>query len=494
MDYILELKDITKIFPGVKALNKVHFKLKKGEIHALMGENGAGKSTFIKVITGVHRPDEGQIFLNGESVKFESPADASKRGIAAIYQHVTCYPHLSVAENIFMGHELTTGYRSIKWKEMKKRSAELLGMIGTNIDPTVEMGLLSVAQQQMVEIAKALSMNAEIIIMDEPTASLTVNETKELYKITNKLRENGKSIIFISHRMEDVYTLADTTTVFRDSQYIGTWKTEELPQNELIKAMVGREISQLFPKKDVPIGDVIFEVEGLSKAGVFEDISFNLRKGEILGITGLVGAGRTEVAEAIFGVTSYDEGKVSFEGKEIKIKHPRKAMDYGIGYLPEDRQKTGLVLEMEIGDNIVLPVLKEHSKLLWFNQKQAYQAADKLHHKLRIKANDIFEKVKSLSGGNQQKVVVAKLLESNLKIIILDEPTKGIDVGSKSAIHELMSDLAGEGFGIIMISSEMEEVLGMSDRVVVMRHGRVTGEFKRKNVTQYDIINASLGE
>lgn len=494
MEYILELKDITKIFPGVRALDKVQFKLKKGEIHALMGENGAGKSTFIKVITGVHRPDNGDIYLSGEKVKFANPADASKRGIAAIYQHVTCYPHLSVAENIFMGHEITNNLRSINWKQMKKQSAELLGMIGTKIDPSVEMGLLSVAQQQMVEIAKALSMNAEIIIMDEPTASLTVNETKELYKICNKLRESGKSIIFISHRMEDIYSLADTTTVFRDGQYIGTWETENLPQNELIKAMVGREISQLFPKKDVQIGDVIFEVEGLSKAGVFKDISFNLRKGEILGITGLVGAGRTEVAEAIFGVTTLDEGKVTFEGKELKINHPSVAMQHGIGYLPEDRQKTGLILEMEIGDNIVLPVLKKYSSLSWFKKKVAYEAADKLHKKLRIKANDIFEKVEALSGGNQQKVVVAKLLESNLKVIILDEPTKGIDVGSKSAIHELMSDLAGEGFGIIMISSEMEEVLGMSDRIVVMRHGRVTGEFDRENITQYDIINASLGE
>lgn len=494
MEYILELKDITKTFPGVKALDKVQFKLKKGEIHALMGENGAGKSTFIKVITGVHRPDEGNIYLNGEEVKFLNPADASKRGIAAIYQHVTCYPHLSVAENIFIGHEITTGFRSIDWKQMKKRSKELLDMIGTNISPTEEMGLLSVAQQQMVEIAKALSMNAEIIIMDEPTASLTVNETKELYKICNKLRDSGKSIIFISHRMEDIYTLADTTTVFRDGQYIGAWETENLPQNELIKAMVGREISQLFPKKDVPIGDVILEVEGLSKAGVFKDISFNLRQGEILGITGLVGAGRTEVAEAIFGVTPLDKGRIIFEGKELKINHPSVAMQHGIGYLPEDRQKTGLVLEMEIGDNIVLPVLKKYSKFSWFKKKEAYQAADKLHKKLRIKANDIFEKVEALSGGNQQKVVVAKLLESNLKVIILDEPTKGIDVGSKSAIHELMSDLAGEGFGIIMISSEMEEVLGMSDRIVVMRHGRVTGEFDRKGITQYDIINASLGD
>lgn len=332
-EFILELRGITKTFPGVKALDNVQFQLRPGEIHALMGENGAGKSTFIKVITGVHDPDEGEIVVDGKRVEFRNPKDAAKLGIAAIYQHVTCYPDLSVTENIFMGHEkVQKGTRKLRWKEMHTEANRLLKELGANFDAKVEMGTLSVAQQQIVEIAKALSTDAKIIIMDEPTAALTRNESEELYKITEKLRDEGKGIIFISHRFEDMYRLASKVTVFRDSQYIGTWGVSDITNDELIIAMVGREIKQLFPKKETEIGKEVLKVENFSSTGVFADISFTLRKGEILGITGLVGAGRSEVCQALFGISPTDKGKVFIHGKETKIKNPLQAMKLGIGY------------------------------------------------------------------------------------------------------------------------------------------------------------------
>lgn len=492
-EYILELKGVTKTFPGVKALDNVHFSLKQGEIHALMGENGAGKSTFIKIITGVHMPDEGEIYLNGQRVDIRNPKDAQKLGIAAIYQHVTCYPDLSVTENIFIGHEkVQKGTKRILWNEMHSEAKKLLEQLGANIDPKTQMGALSVAQQQIVEIAKALSTNAKIIIMDEPTAALTKRESEELYRITEQLRDDGASIIFISHRFEDMYRLAERVTVFRDAKYIGTWKVDEISNDDLIVAMVGREITQLFPKKEAKIGDELLRVEGLGKTGYFADVSFTLRKGEILGLTGLVGAGRSEVCQSIFGIMPPDKGKIYLEGKEVKINDPLKAMNLGIGYLPEDRQKQGLVLEWEISKNITLSSLEKFAKHKWLDCNKEGEVAKALCEKVNVKANSIFDLVSSLSGGNQQKVIVAKLLTADLKIIILDEPTKGVDVGAKSAIHEIMSDLACQGYGIIMISSEMPEVLGMSDRIVVMREGRVTAIFDRENATQEAILEAAM--
>ncbi|WP_099466721.1 sugar ABC transporter ATP-binding protein [Konateibacter massiliensis] len=492
-EYVLELKGITKIFPGVKALDNVHFQLKPGEIHALMGENGAGKSTFIKVITGVHKAEEGEMYLDGNQVHFKGPKDAQAAGIAAIYQHVTSYPQLSVTENIFMGHEKVKRGK-IQWKEMNEEADELLKQLNADFKSTDEMGTLSVAQQQMVEIAKALSMNAKIIIMDEPTASLTKRESEELYRITEKLRDDGASIIFISHRFEDMYRLASRVTVFRDSQYIGSYDVDGITNEDLITAMVGREINDLFPKPDVKIGEEILRVEGLSRTGYFKDVSFSVRKGEILGLTGLVGAGRTEVVQTIFGVEKYDSGKIYMYGKEVNIKKPLDAMELGIGLLPEDRQHQGLILDWGIGRNITLPVISELGNRFLTNDKKERARAKELAERVDTKAVTLFDKASSLSGGNQQKVVVAKLLASDLKVIILDEPTKGVDVGAKAAIYEIMGELATQGYAIIMISSEMPEILGMSDRIVVMCDGRVTGELQRGEATQEGILEKAMSK
>lgn len=494
-DYVLELKGITKIFPGVKALDDVHFQLKKGEIHALMGENGAGKSTFIKVITGVHKADGGSMFLDGKEVNFKNPKEAQAAGIAAIYQHVTAYPHLTVTENIFMGHEkVQKGTGRILWKQMHAEANELLRELSADFDATTEMGTLSVAQQQMVEIAKALSMKARIIIMDEPTAALTKRESEELYKITEKLRDEGASIIFISHRFEDMYRLASKVTVFRDSQYIGSYDVNGITNEDLIVAMVGREITQLFPKPDIKIGEAVLSVHNISRTGYFKEVSFQVKKGEILGLTGLVGAGRTEVCESIFGIEPIDEGSITLNGKQVHIKDPLQAMNLGIGYLPEDRQKQGLILDWGIGKNITLPVLGQVTQKGMLGEKKEREIGKRLAEKVDTKAVTIFDKASSLSGGNQQKVVVAKLLASDLKVLILDEPTKGVDVGAKAAIYEIMGELAAQGYAIIMVSSEMPEILGMCDRIVVMCDGRVTGEFKRSEATQEGILEKGMAK
>ena len=403
-EYVLELKGITKIFPGVKALNNVQFQLKPGEVHALMGENGAGKSTFIKVITGVHKAEEGEMFLNGQKVDFKGPKDAQAAGIAAVYQHPTSYPHLTVAENIFMGHEIIKN-RMIQWKAMNTEANKLLKQLDADFDATAEMGTLSVAQQQMVEIAKAMSTNARIIILDEPTAALTRSESEKLYTLVDKLKADGVSIIFISHRFEDMYRLASRVTVFRDSQYIGTYDVDGITNADLIKAMVGREIKDLFPKPEVKLGDEMLKVENLSRTGYFKDVSFSVRTGEILVLTGLVGAGRTETVEAICGIT---------------------------------------------------------------------------------------QPASSLSGGNQQKVVVAKALSQEMKVVIMDEPTKGVDVGAKAEIYAIMGDLAKKGYAIILISSEMPEILGMADRIVVMCNGKKTGELNRGEATQERILELAM--
>ena len=494
-EYILELKGITKIFPGVKALNQVNFNLKKGEIHALMGENGAGKSTFIKVITGVHAPEEGEIYFEGQRMNFKNTRESQKLGIAAIYQHVTNYPDLSVTENIFVGHEKVSKVtKRILWNDMHKKAKELLDSVGANIDPKVEMGTLSVAEQQIVEIAKALSMDAKVIIMDEPTAALTKTESEQLYKIAEQLRDSGVSIILISHRFEDMYRLATRVTVFRDAQYIGCYGVNEITNEKLIYAMVGREMTQLYPPKENKIGKEVLKVEGLSQTGYFADISFSVRQGEILALTGLVGAGRTEVCESIFGITKHDKGKIFFEGKEVHVQGPLEAMDMGIGYLPEDRQKQGLVLQWGIGQNITLATLKNISKFGWLDTKKEAEVAKNLAEKVTVKATSIFDTADSLSGGNQQKVVVAKLLASELKVIILDEPTKGVDVGAKYAIYEIMRELAKQNYAIIMVSSEMPEVLGMSDRIAVMRDGRITATLETEGITQERILEFAMLE
>lgn len=492
---ILELRGIKKAFPGVLALDGVDFDLRPGEIHCLMGENGAGKSTFIKVITGVHSPDEGEIVLDGKSVVFHSPRDTQAEGIAAIYQHVTAYPHLTVTENIFMGHEQVTPItRRIDWTRMHREAQALLDQLDAGFDSRDRMGDLSVARQQIVEIAKALSTRARIVIMDEPTAALTHHESMELYRITDELRDAGVSIIFISHRLEDIWRLADRVTVFRDGRHIGTWSAKEITQHDLVIAMVGREISQMFPKRTVHIGEEVLRVENLSRTGFFKDVSFSVRAGEIVALTGLVGAGRTEVCESIYGIYPADRGSIFLAGQEVSLDDPMRALGAGIGCLPEDRQLEGLILEWEVGRNISLPSLKTLSRMGWIDEKREHLLAGDLAQKLNVRAPSIFTRASALSGGNQQKVVVAKILGRNLRVIILDEPTKGVDVGAKAAIYEIIGELAEEGYGILFISSEMPEVLGMSDRIVIMKQGRVTAELETPSATQEAILKAAMVE
>ena len=490
---ILELNHVTKTFPGVRALDDVHFQLLPGEIHALIGENGAGKSTLIKVITGVYRPDAGQILFEGRPVDIHSTLDSQRLGIAAIYQHVTCYPTLSVTENIFIGHEKVHPLtRKIDWRDLHSRAGELLARLDADFDPRTIMGNLSVARQQIVEIAKALSTNARVIIMDEPTAALTVRESEDLYRIAAGLRDKGVSIIFISHRMEDMYRIASRVTIFRDARYVGTWNLKEISHEDVITAMVGREITQLFPKRAAKVGEEVLRVEGLSRTGFFKDVSFSVRKGEILALTGLVGAGRTEVCEAIYGVSRADGGRVLLEGRELRLAGPAEAIQKGIGYLPEDRLRQGLVLDWELSKNVTLSTLGNFATLGWLDLKRERAVTRDLAVKLEVKAGSVFDAAGTLSGGNQQKIIVAKLLAGEMKLIILDEPTKGVDVGAKTAIFEIMNDLAQAGYGIIMVSSEMPEVLGMSDRIVVMREGRVAAILETGKATQEQILGAAM--
>ena len=490
-DYILELKGITKQFPGVKALDNGDFQLKAGEIHALMGENGAGKSTLIKVVTGVHQPDEGEMYLYGQKVSFKSPREARAAGIAAIYQHVTAYPHLTVTENIFMGHEKVKG-GFIQWKTMHKDAGILIDALGADFKATDLVGTLSVAQQQMVEIAKALSMNARIIIMDEPTAALTNTEAKRLYEITEKLRDDGTAVIFISHRFEDMYRLASRVTVYRDAKYIWTKDVSDVSEADLIHGMVGRELKELFPKPEVEIGEKSLKVEGLSRTGYFQDVNFHVDKGEIVGFTGLVGAGRTEVMETLYGITKPTRGTVYLHDKPTQTRSPEDAMKKGIGFLTEDRQHQGLILSWGIGQNITLPELDQFSKFGVINEKEARSSAKELAERVDTKANSLFTLANTLSGGNQQKVVVARALASKLDLLIMDEPTKGVDVGAKAAIYEIIGELALQGMGIIMVSSEMPEILGLCDRIYVMCEGRITGELSREEATGEKILELAM--
>lgn len=488
---LLCMKNITKLFPGVTALEDVQFSLRSGEIHALVGENGAGKSTFIKVLDGVHQPDRGEIFLNGKKIEMHTPLIAEKNGIATIHQHAASYPDLSVAENIFIGHEFMK-LGLIDWRRTNEEAKKLLMSIGADISPNDIVGTLSVARQQLVEIAKALSMNAKILIMDEPTAALSKRESEELYAISRRLKEQGTAIILISHRFEDIFGLADRVTVLRDGHYIGTWDIDEVDGNKLVNHMVGRDISQFYPKQEVPAGKELLRVEGLSKTGFFRDVSLRVNAGEIVGLTGLVGAGRTEVVEALFGVTSHDAGDVYIEGEKAVLSSPCQAMSRGLGLLPEDRQLQGLLMPWSINRNITLPTLGSCLRGIFLSGAKELDISTRLKDLLSIKANDVEATADSLSGGNQQKVVVAKQLAIHPKLIILDEPTKGVDVGSKAAIYEIMTDLVRQGIGILMISSEMPEVLNMSDRIYVMREGRISAEFEARGLTQAQILEAAM--
>lgn len=490
-EYILELKKISKSFSGVEVLHEVSFSLRPGEVHALLGENGAGKSTLVKVITGVHHPDSGEIYLNDAPVHFSDTHGSRQAGIAAIYQELTLFPDLDVAENIFVGRQPVTFGGRVDWRKLYAEAGKLLDSLGVKLDLRQKARTLSIAQQQMVEIARAFSINAQILIMDEPTSSLTLNEVADLFRLVRRLRADGTAILFISHRLEELFELADRVTVLRDGSYVDTRLMKDLTRDDLIRMMVGRTINNLFPKQDVRAGDVILSVENLTRPGSFHDVSFELRRGEILGLAGLVGAGRTNVARAIFGVEPATGGRIQVEGREVAITSPQQAIKLGLAYVPEDRQLHGLIPAMHITSNISLPTLHHYARLGWLQdtseRKLAYEGA----LQMEVRANNIWQLARELSGGNQQKVVLAKWLSTKPRILILDEPTRGIDVGTKAAVHGLMSKLAAGGMAILMISSELPEILGMSDRVIVMREGLVTGHFSRAEATQEKIISAA---
>ncbi|MGZ9225855.1 MAG: sugar ABC transporter ATP-binding protein [Anaerolineales bacterium] len=490
-EYILELRKISKSFSGVEVLHDVSFALRPGEVHALLGENGAGKSTLVKIITGVHQPDRGEILLKEEPVHFGDARESRQAGIAAIYQELSLFPDLDVAENIFVGRQPVGGVGQVDWRKMYSEAGQLLESLGVKLDLKQKARMLSIAQQQMVEIARAFSIHARILIMDEPTSSLTLHEVDDLFRLVRRLREQGTAVIFISHRLDELFALADRVTVLRDGSYVDTKSMKDVTHDDLIRMMVGRTIANLFPKQDVSAGNVILNVDNLTRAGSFYDVSFELRRGEILGLAGLVGAGRTNVARAIFGVEPPTAGRIRIDGRDVSITSPQQAIALGLAYVPEDRQLHGLIPGMPLTPNISLPMLPHYAQMGWLQDKLERKSAYDAALQMEVRANNVWQLARELSGGNQQKVVLAKWLSTNPRILILDEPTRGIDVGTKAAVHGLMSKLAAEGMAILMISSELPEILGMSDRVIVMREGHVTGHFSRAEATQENIISAA---
>ena len=490
---ILEMKGITKRFPGVLALDHVDLTVYPGQVLALVGENGAGKSTLMKVLSGVHQMDEGEILMEGKPVKIENPLASQLMGISIIYQELSVLDNMNIAENIFLGREKRSGRVFVDKKQMHAEARKLLDEVGLDVDTHTMAGELSTAQKQMIEVAKALSFNSKIIIMDEPTSSLTETETDILFGIIRKLREKGVAIVFISHKLAEIFAITDEVAILRDGVSAGRMMTEGCTENDIIKAMVGRDVDDLYAKQAAPIGDVVLEVKNLNTKGFLKDINFELRAGEILGFAGLVGAGRSEVMRAVFGIDPKESGEIYIKGKKVDIKNPRDAMLQGIGFVPEDRKLQGLVLGMSVGKNTTLAALKAvANKAGFINHKQEKEMADKFVKALEVKTPSNDQLVKNLSGGNQQKVVIAKWLANNPDILILDEPTRGIDVGAKKEIHQLMSDLANQGVAIIMISSELPEVLGMSDRVIVMHEGRIKGQLSREEADQVSIMKMAV--
>ena len=490
---ILELRGITKYFPGIKALDGVDLNIRPGEVHALIGENGAGKSTLVKILTGVHEPTAGQILYQGREMQFRNALEAQAAGITAIHQEASMFPELSIAENIFMGHHLKAGggLRNLDWRGMRKKTSVLLEQIDLDLHPDTLIRNLGVAQRHMVEIAKALSIDARVVIMDEPTSALTLREVEDLYKIIRRLREEGKAIIFISHKFDEITEIADYFTVLRDGRYIGEGKVSETSVDRIVTMMVGRSLDQMFPKSQAEIGEKILEVRNISQPGFFKDISFDLHKGEILGFFGLIGSGRTEVMRSIFGIEHLHKGSVSVNGRPVHIRNPKDAINLGIAYVPEDRQTQGVILDMDLSKNITLPQLDSISPWGRIDRRRERSIAQEYGSMMEIRSSGWNVNANTLSGGNQQKVVLAKWLATRPAILILDEPTKGIDVGTKAAVHKFVSDLATEGLGVILVSSELPEVLGMADRIIVMHEGRITQEFTRDEADSEKIIRAA---
>ena len=490
---VLALDSVTKTFPGVVALNEVKLRLYPGQVTALVGENGAGKSTVVKVLTGIYQPDGGAIRVDGKETRFPTPLDATAAGITAIHQETVLFDELSIAENIFLGHAPRGAFGLIDWAKMEAASRDILQGIGAKLDPRVKLRDLGIANKHLVAIARALSVDARVVIMDEPTAALSHTEIHELYDLVEKLRAQGKAILFISHKFDEIFRIADRYTVFRDGTFVGEGMVDEIDENALIKMMVGRDVSQIFPKRERRIGDEILTVTGYDHPTEFADINFNLRRGEILGFYGLVGAGRSEFMQALFGITTPTKGVTRIDGEIRVIRSPADAIAAGLVYVPEDRGKQGAITALPIFQNVTLASLNRTSKSNFLRLAEEFKLAREYTQRLDLRAASLDTELGTLSGGNQQKVVIAKWLATQPKIIILDEPTKGIDIGSKAAVHEFMAELAGQGMAVIMVSSEIPEILGMSDRVIVMREGRMVAELADADLTPETLVRHAAG-
>jgi rhamnose transport system ATP-binding protein len=486
------LSGISKRFGATAALSDVSLDLLPGEVHALVGENGAGKSTLVKILAGVHRPDEGSIRLEGVPARIAGPAHSRSLGIAVVHQEPRLFPDLSVAENVFIGHAPSGPLGSIDWRGMRRAAQALFDELDVQLDVGAPVRGLSMADQQLIEIAKALSTEASVLILDEPTASLSAHEVERLFVIVRRLRDRGVAILFVSHRLDEVFALCDRATVFRDGRHVVTAPTSELTTADLIRHMVGRTVS-LFPKVENPIGEVLLEVSGLTRVGVFRDVSFDVRAGEILGLAGLVGAGRSEVARVLFGIDQRDSGEVRLGGRPVEFSSPSAAMSAGVAYLPEDRHQEGLVLDFSIAQNVTLPVLPRLFPRLIMRAATERAVAIEHTEQFNVRMTSVDQEVGALSGGNQQKVVLAKWLASGPRVLILDEPTRGIDIGAKVEVHRLIAELAAKGLAIILISSDLPEVLAMSDRIVVLHEGRVTAEIARADASQERVMFAATG-
>jgi len=487
--YALEAEGISKFFPGVKALSNVSLRVRPGSVHALMGENGAGKSTLMKCLIGIYRPDEGQIRVKGEPVAFQDTMDALHSGISMIHQELNLVPYMTVAENIWLGRE-PMKYGFVDHGRLNRQTRELLGKLKIRLEPDELVGELSIASQQMVEIAKAVSWNADVVIMDEPTSALTETEVSHLFAIIRDLREQGKAIIYISHKMDEIFAITDEISVFRDGSWVGSNATSDYTRQSLITQMVGRELTQLFPKFNNDIGEEVLTVRNLHRKEVFHDINFGVRRGEILGVAGLVGAGRSEVMESLFGMTSLDGGEILIDGVPVKIDSPSTAIEKGLAFLTEDRKKSGLFLVLSVMENMSIVNMPEYSSKGGFvsHMQMAKDCMEQIR-RLNIKTPTMDQIINNLSGGNQQKVLIARWLLAQPKVLILDEPTRGIDVGAKAEIYRLISELANRGVAIIMVSSELPEILGMSDRVMVMHGGRITGILSKEEADQETILS-----
>ena len=489
----IEMKGINKSFGTNQVLKNAGFVLRDGEVHALMGENGAGKSTLMKILTGVYTRDAGTVVVDGKEVIYKTPQEAEKAGIVFIYQELNVLFDLTVEENLFMGKEITKGFGICDKKAMRQKAQEIMDRMGVKIPVNAVMSDLSVGQQQMVEICKALMVDAKVLIMDEPTAALTQSETEVLFEVIKSLRKKGVSIVYISHRMEEIFELCDRITVLRDGTYIDTKEIKDINMDDIVQMMIGREIGERFPKRDVKIGKEVLRVEGLTKDKTFSNVTFNVRAGEVLGVSGLMGAGRTEIMQAIFGNLSYESGDIFIEGEKVTIKNPRQAIAAGIGFITEDRKTEGLLLEKSIAENIEIANLGKVSNHKVISKNKQDELVKKGIDEFRIKCFGPWHECNNLSGGNQQKVVLAKWIYTEPKILILDEPTRGVDIGAKKEIYNVINDLAAKGVAVIMVSSELPEVLGMSDRIMVVREGEVRGILDGNQADQTKIMTLATG-